>query len=250
MKITLDYPIKMRCPTTSEGGYVQANVLVRYSSVGITVDMEVPQANVAIVNDTLVQITLPRTPVLGETVTLKMAEGAMRNSYGNPCAAVAFGARSWFIASRDLIIGNYNAKCVSDYGSHSVYNFAVTITADPGLSNGVIITGLENTTVPINGIFNEVTGKLVIAQDQSLGDLMGDGSEVFIFSHTSDSGDLEGTIKSNGTITMDWASYIVGGDYDGYYYDKYTGSVWTKAVTKSSNPSIKKTYVVTSKVNK
>ncbi|HOG73109.1 MAG TPA: hypothetical protein PK839_10015, partial [Tenuifilaceae bacterium] len=98
MKITLDYPIKMRFPTSGEGGYVQGNVVVRYYTSTTTLDVQVPQANVAVVQDTLVQITLPRTPVYGETVTLKMAEGAMRNAYGNPSKAIAFGDKEWFIS--------------------------------------------------------------------------------------------------------------------------------------------------------
>ena len=253
MKITLDYPMKMRFPTAGEGGYVQGNVVVRYYTSTTTVDVKVPQANVAVVNDTLVQITLPRTPVYGETVTFMMAEGAMRNAYGNPSKAIAFGDKEWFISygyDRSLIIGDYIVHCVSTF-SGSVYDFNVTIAEDTEDSDQVIITGLEGSTEPVMGIFDGDFGTLTIPQDQSLGDLLGDGSQVLLWSNTSETGDLVGNIDSNGNIVMDWASYISGGAYDGYYYDRYYGSTWTKQTTppKSIVP-LNKSYSVTIKAKR
>lgn len=253
MKITLDYPIKMRFPTSGEGGYVQGNVVVRYYTSTTTLDVQVPQANVAVVQDTLVQITLPRTPVYGETVTLKMTEGVMRNAYGNPSKAIAFGDKEWFISygyTRNLIIGDYIVHCVSTFNA-AEYDFNVTITPKVGSSNEVIIVGLENTTVPISGVFNGDFGTLTIPQDQSLGDLLGDGSQVLLWSNTSETGDLVGNIDSNGNIVMDWASYIVGGDNDGYYYDRYYGSTWTKQVVppKSLAPT-SRNYSITIKAKR
>lgn len=97
LQIELDYMYKMRMPTTGEGGYDQKKVVVRYSSTGVSSDYEVASANVAFVNDTLVRLTLPRVPIVGEKVTFMMAEGAVRNSYGNPSAAIAFGTKTWTI---------------------------------------------------------------------------------------------------------------------------------------------------------
>ncbi|MGE0090856.1 MAG: hypothetical protein AB7S50_15410, partial [Bacteroidales bacterium] len=249
MNIVLDFPIKMRFPSSSETAYDQTKVVVRYTSGGSTTYVQVPQANVSIVQDTLVQIVLPRTPIYGETISFMMAEGMLRNSYGNPCAAVDYGDYSWLMSynyTRDLIIGTYNVHCVSTFNSNE-YDFTVTIAAKSGSANKVVITGLENSTSPVEGVFDGDFATLTIAQDQSLGDLLGDGSEVFVFSNTSDSGDILGSIQSNGNMTMDWASYIVGGTYDGYYYDRYYGSVWTKT-TKGTSSFVKKNFVPVLKV--
>jgi len=237
-KITLDYPIKMRLPSGSvEAAYDPSKVIVRYISSGTTIDVQVPAANIAIVQDTLVQITLPRTPTFGENVTLSVGEGSFRNSYGNPSAAIAFGAKSWFLSygyARTLILGTYVVHCVSIYDPFPAYDFNVTIEAKAGSSTGVVITGIENTTVPINGEFNGDLATLTIATGQSLGDLMGDGSVVKIGGYASSSVNAVGTIASNGAITMSFAERIVGGTYDGYVYDKYN-STWTKSVVKASS---------------
>lgn len=252
MKIKLDYPIKMRFPGTGETAYDQTKVLVRYTTATTTLDVQVPVANVAVVQDTLVQITLPRTPVFGETVTFSMAEGTMRNSYGNPSAAIAFGTRSWFVSygyARTLIIGTYTAHCVSIYddpsgsGIFPAYDYSVTIAAKAGSTTGVTITGLLGSSVPINGVFNGDLGTLTVAAGQSLGDLMGDGSIVNFGGFASSTTNAVGTISAAGTITMDWGGRIVGGTYNGYVYDKYLGSIWTKTSKGGVSPTVKKPTV-------
>lgn len=235
-KVELTYELPMDFYRTSTGAasYDNADIVFDYATATTTISIKVPQANVSFA-DEVVTITPPRTPVYGETVTVRIAEGAYRTRYGSPNAAVEL---SWLISygyTRDMIIGNYSASCTSTFGTNPTYIFDVIIAEDPDSDNGVIITGLEDSQEPIMGVFNGDFASLTIAQDQSLGDLLGDGSEVLVFSNTTASGDIIGAISADGTITMDWASYIKGGAYNGYYYDRYYGSVWTKVEAKASN---------------
>jgi len=232
MKIVLDYPIKMRFPSSTEQPqYDQTKVIVRYKSAGTTIDMEVPKGNVQIVNDTLVQITLPRTPVYGETVTFSIAEGMFRNSYGNASAAIAFGAKSWFISygyTRDKIIGNYTAACVS-YFDGNTYNYSLTIEEDPANSKGVIVKGLFDSQEPIKATFDGDLAKLTFAAGQSFGDLVGDGSLVKLSNGTDLTTPIVGSVESDATIKLNgWGGKIIGGTYNNYFYDYYTSSSWTK----------------------
>ncbi len=209
--------------------YSSNDIVVRYISANATIDVKVPAENIVITGE-VVTIVPPRTPIQGETITFQIAEGAYNNVYGNPCEAVEFDEYSWLLVygyERDLIIGDYVVDCVSDF-SGDPYTFNVTITADTESDNGVIITGLEDSTEPVNGIFNGDLATLTIPPFQSLGDLLGDGSDVQTLDFNGEGTDIVGTIQENGNMTVDWASFIVGGEYDGYFYDAYAGSTWTK----------------------
>ncbi|MDY0198022.1 MAG: hypothetical protein RBR68_09430 [Tenuifilaceae bacterium] len=231
--IKLTYTLPMAFNTASGGGYNSKNVKVRYTSVGSTLDLEVPQANISFAGN-VVTIIPPRTPVMGETVAINIAEGAYRTVFSSPCEATAFTKYSWFVANRDFILGSYVANCVSAFAPNPVYNFNVTITADPASDDGVIITGLENSTEGILGTFKR--DSLIIASEQSLGDLEGNGnSEVLIIDFDGEGVDIVGTINSNGVINISWGSYISGGPNNNYFWDRYANSIWTKAKGNTVN---------------
>jgi hypothetical protein len=244
LSITLTYPNNLN--TSSLGYYDKSSIVVRFYNDETTTDYKVDASLLTITDNTLT-IDLPKLPNYGDHVTFMMQEGALWDVYGNDLDSINFGNYEWFISygyDRSMIIGTYNAHCVSTFNG-AEYNFTVTIAEKPGTTDRVLITGLEDSPSEVEGIFNGDLALLTIPQDQSLGDLLGDGSEVFVFSNTSETGDIVGTISSDATITMDWASYIVGGQYDGYYYDRYYGSVWTKTSRKGSNNyvSVKKEFV-------
>lgn len=221
----------------SAGGYDSKDVIVRYSSAGTTIDVETPAANISFA-DEVVTITPPRTPVYGETVTFHIAEGAYRTGYGSPCEETAFDDHSWLVSygyTRDLIIGSYVANCVSSFDA-SEYNFNVTIAVDPGSDDGVLITGLENSTEAIEGTFNGDFATLTIESNQSLGDLEGNGNSVVLISDWAGAEvDFIGSIGADGTITISWGSYIVGGPYNNYFWDRYTDSVWSMSKGNAVN---------------
>jgi len=230
--IDITYGIEMDFFRDSKGKvvYNSKDVITRYTYNGVTIDVETPASNIAF-NGKVVSITPPRTPIYGETVTLKIAEGAFGTIYGSDCEAVEFNDYEWFISygyTRDLIVGTYLANCVSAF-TGDVYNFNVTIAADAESDNGVTITGLENSTEPLMATFNGDFATLTLAPLQSLGDLEGNGdSEVMLIDFGGTGSDIIGTIAANGTITVSWGSFISGGPNDNYFWDRYTNSTWTK----------------------
>lgn len=230
--IDITYGIEMDFFQDSDGEvvYNSKDVITRYTYNGVTIDVETPASNIAF-NGKVVSITPPRTPIYGETVTLKIAEGAFGTIYGSDCEAVEFNDYEWFVSygyERDIIIGTYLANCVSAF-TGDVYNFNVTIAADAESDNGVTITGLENSTEPLMATFNGDFATLTLAPFQSLGDLEGNGdSEVMLIDFGGTGSDIIGTIAANGTITVSWGSFISGGPNDNYFWDRYTNSTWTK----------------------
>jgi len=243
MKITLDYPIKMRFPTSGEGGYVQGNVVVRYYTSTTTLDVQVPQANVAVVKDTLVQITLPRTPVYGETVTLKMTEGVMRNAYGNPSKAIAFGDKEWFISygyTRNMVIGNYViGNLVSQFSGPITDEYNVITSAHPTDPNLVVISGLLGSEDDIVAEFNGDFASFNIPTYDGMGQMISfpDGHPLAdyileVWNGYSSDGVATGFVNADGTIDMEGLGFYA---YDAVtlealgWYDLFSQATWTPA---------------------
>lgn len=235
-KIELTYDMQMAFYADSAGGYDQTDIIVRYIGDGYTTDVEVPAANVEF-SGTKVIITPPRTPVYGETITFMIAGVAFRvYGFSSPVAGIEFGTYSWLLSygyERSLIIGSYTLSCTSAFNA-STYTMDVTIAEDPDNADGVLITGLEGSASAVKGVFDGDFATVTMDVDQSLGDLLGDGSEVFLLDFAGTGEAIVASILSNGDMVASWGSYIVGGTYDGYWYDKYENSTWTKSTTKSS----------------
>ena len=250
--LTFDLPMDFN---RSQGSvvYNPQNVIISYVQGQTTINVGVPADHISF-DDNVVTITQPRTAIFGETVNLIVNEGAFRTVYGSPVAEIEKGEMHWLVSygyERDMILHKYEVEATSTFGDNPTYIFDVTIVADPEEANKVIITGLENSPEPVVGYFNGDFATLTIPQDQSLGDLLGDGSVVLLWSNTSETGDLIGYIQEDGSIIMDWASYIVGGEFSGYYYDRYYDSVWSVVQDVKFNnhvtPAVKKPTV---KVNR
>lgn len=254
-----EFYIQFEAPFVVSNNADDGSVRLVVKGAGVTSVYDVPAANLIVDdNGTTVYVVKPFTPDFGESIYLEMDAGALIDDFGNPNSVIESGMDGianeddpvteigWLISygyTIDVLASNYSAECTSDF-TGDVYTFDITMAVDAEVENGVIITGLEGSDAEVKGVFDGDFGTITIAQDQSLGDLLGDGSEVLLWSPYSDSGDLVGHIQADGTITMDWASYIVGGDYDGYYWDRYVGSVWS--VVEASGINIQKS----GKINK
>jgi len=245
-QIKLKYPYPLS--TSGYDYYENSFVVVRIYDENISTDYKIDASLLTISADTLI-IDMPVSLNYGKHVTFYVAKGTFWDKYGNDIAEIAFGDYDWLVSynfQRSLIIGNYSVEAVSYFGG--TYTFSnVTVAAKGGTTDGVIITGLFDSPAPIEGVFNGDLATLTIAGGQSFGDLIGDGS-VVVFDDGS--GDMQtpvvGTIQADGTINLDWwGGVIVGGTYNGYYWDYYESSVWTKTAkgvksTGSFVPALKK----------
>jgi hypothetical protein len=244
--ITLDYPIKMRFPTTAEGGYVQANVTVKYTSGTTYSVVQVPASNVAIVQDTLVQITIPRTANFGETITFSMTEGAMRDVYGNASKAIALGAKSWLVSygyTRDLVLGDYIiGDLVSHWDGPITDEYPVTLSAHSTDANKVVVSGLLGSDDDIVAEFNgDFASFNIPVQSSGDGQMLTfptghalEGNTIEVWNGYADNGVATGFINSDGTIEMAGLGfYIVGVGW----YDLYPSSIWSKAAKSNVQPN-------------
>jgi hypothetical protein len=180
-----------------------------------------------------VAIAQPYIPNPGDMVYIFIQEGAFADVNGNTNAEYRMevgGEDGWLISKGltvDLVIGNYEATCVS-YFDASVYVYNMTIEEDTEVENGVIT---------VTGTFDGVWGRITIPSFQSLGDLIGDGSDVVIDAgYADETVPVIADVAVNGDITCTWGGLIVGGDNDGYYWDYYENTEWAKQSKRSSGP--------------
>jgi hypothetical protein len=216
----------------------EANVIFTYAlSNGSYLEYAVPEENIDI-NDEVVTITQPYIPDPGDMIYLSVRSGAFKDVNGNLNEAFETevgGEDGWLISKGytvDIVYGDYIATCVS-YFTSDEYQFDVTIEENPGVTDGVIIRGLENIDTAIYGVFDGVWGRITIESGQALGDLLGDGSVVVIDAGYQDPLiPIIANVAANGDILCDWGSYVVGGVYDGYWWDFYFDSSWEKQSKK------------------
>ena len=259
LKILVDFPLKMRKPNsaiTGEGSYDPAKVVVRYSSTGITTDIQVPDSKVAIVNDTLVEITLPRTPVFGETVTFMMAEGAMRNAYGNPSAAIAFDKRYWFFSygyEVSLITGNYSVLLTDNNNANvGSVNAAIAVVTKgdeieiSGLAKNIF--GLAAETEPITGEFDGDFATIALPDWQPLfAANVGGKNGLVYFANRFSVDPVVGTVAANGNLSLaGWGFYFESTDGTvAGWLKRYNASAWTKGA-KVSSSNVTEEFVIES----
>lgn len=234
------------------GADFTADVLGETGSVMITYLLAPESASAYVIVEDSIEIdgstiTIKQliTPIPGTEIYLSILEGAFEDINGNINSEFVMevgGDDGWLISKGltvDMIVGDYEATCISGF-DESVYTQNITIEADPDVENGVILSGFEGSDSLIYGTLDGVWGQISIPSDQSLGDLIGDGSEVFMFNYDLDASvelPIVGTVLSNGNISCPFGSYIVGGAYDGYSYDIYKSSIWVKQTDPGKFPS-------------
>ncbi|MFA9389932.1 MAG: Ig-like domain-containing protein [Prolixibacteraceae bacterium] len=239
-----DFTIEFAAPFAVSNKVADGSIRLVLVGSGVTSVYKVPAANVTVAEDgKSISVVKPFSPTFGESIYIEVAAGSFTDDFSNPNAAIESGMDGinanddavteigWLVSygyTIDMILSSYYITNVSTFDGVNYDNANVTVVADDAVENGVIITGLFDSEVPVNGVFDGDFATLTIAQDQSLGDLLGDGSAVLLWSNKSATGDLVGYIQPDGSIIMDWAAYIVGGVNDNSYYDRYYGSVWTK----------------------
>lgn len=245
MPIVLDFGVPM-----SIGDYDQTTVVARYTSEGITTDVEIPEDYVYF-DGNMVYLYSPRTPSYGETLTFKIAEGAVENEYGSPNAAIEFGEKEWFFSygyERSLILGDYTIGGIVSYWDGALADtYSVTISEDPSDAGKVLISGFMGSQDDIVADFNGDFATLTIyAGDDGYGQLLtfpaGHPYEAYQFElwNPIDGGGV-GTIvagiDANGSLYFtNFGMYYYTDGADGWF-DIWTQSTWTKNVVKKTNVS-------------
>lgn len=247
-KIELRYADSMAFNVASVG-YDSKDIIVRYTGDGQTIDVEVPKANVTFV-ETTVFITLPRTPVYGETITIMVAEGAYRVAgYSSSCAAVDFNEYSWFFSygyTRDMVLGDYViGSIVSHWDGALTDTYNVTLSADPDNDNQVIVSGLFGSEDTFKAVFNGdfASFNIPIDEEAGAGQMLtfpaGNPYEAYefeIWNGYADDGVALGYINPDGSISMEGLGfyyYAIDGSADGWF-DLWPSCVWTPSGGKSS----------------
>lgn len=225
-KIVLDYPEVMDFPAY----YNQTKIVVRYTSYGIMSEVQVPEANIAFAEDTLVIITLPRTPGLSQ-VTFKMAEGALVNYYGNPSAAIDFGKENWVFFGKNLLIGSYGVELTDNTGKLlGSVNASISGAGSDLAINGLVQNIFELPfNVPLDAYFENDT--LRVPDWQPLFNAtINSKPGVIYFANRVGLDPVAGTLNANGTLELDsWGFYFLSndGELEGWY-KRFNTSVWGK----------------------
>ncbi|MGE4289427.1 MAG: hypothetical protein AB7E36_12100 [Salinivirgaceae bacterium] len=246
-KIELRYANPMAFNVASVG-YDSKDIIVRYIGEGQVVDVEVPQANVSFV-DTTVFITLPRTPIYGETITIKVAEGAYRVAgYSSSCAAVDFNEYSWFLSygyTRDMVLGNYViGSIVSQWDGALTDTYNVTLSADPDNANQVIVSGMFGSEDSFIAVFDGDFASFDIPVYDGVGQMLtfptGHPLEAYEFEiwngYTGYGGVAKGFVNADGSISMvglGFYYYAIDGTDDGWF-DLWPSCVWEPSGGKSA----------------
>jgi hypothetical protein len=251
-KVELTYDLPMAFYVSSGAIVYDSNdIIFEYATSNTTISVKVPSANVSFAGN-VVTITPPRTPVYGETVTVKIAEGAYRTRYNSPNAEVEL---SWLISygyTRDLVLGDYViGNLVSQFDGPVATEYEVTLSAhatDPGL---VVISGLlgsqDDIVAEFNGDFASFDIPVVDGWGQFLTFADGHplaGYELEVWNgYTGYGGVAKGFILDDGTIEMFglgfWYYSLTDPDDSGWY-DLFSQSIWTKA----AKSSVETNYVI------
>ncbi|MDY0255384.1 MAG: hypothetical protein RBR30_13385 [Tenuifilaceae bacterium] len=245
-KVELTYELPMAFYAT----YDNNDIIFDYATATTTISVKVPQDNVSFA-DEVVTIIPPRTPVYGETVTVRIAEGAYRTRYGSPNAEVEL---SWLISygyKRDLVLGDYViGDLISNWDGPIPDQYEVTLSAHATDENLVVISGLLGSEDDIVAVFNGDFATFNIPVDEN-----GDGQILtFAEGHALEDLILEvyngyagyggvarGTILEDGTIRMIGLGFYAydASDFSALgWYDLFSQSVWTKAAKSSIKPNI------------
>lgn len=252
-KVVLTYDLPMAFYATSTGAvdYDSNDIIFEYATSTTTVSVKVPAANVSFAGN-VVTVTPPRTPVYGETVTVKIAEGAYRTRFGSPNAETEY---SWLISygyTRDLVLGDYViGNLVSHFDGPVATEYEVTLSAhetDPGL---VVISGLLGSQDDIVAEFNGDFASFDIPTADGMGQFLtfAEGHPLADYElevwngYTGYGGVAKGFILDDGTIEMLGLGFYMYAAADGAdigWYDLFSQSVWTKA----AKSNVETNYVI------
>ncbi|MBN2349621.1 MAG: hypothetical protein JXJ22_12315 [Bacteroidales bacterium] len=208
--------------------YTKDMVKIKYTVGNVVTETLVDESYLEVVDDTVLVIKFPILPDHGQAISLYVEEGVALDIYDNPVSEVAYGDIScnYYGYDRTHILGNYTMNGTSywDGGDESL---DITIEADPGSDNGIIINGFLGSTESIIGEFDGDYGTITISIDeQSLGDIFGDGSEVLLILYD---GVIECQIDPVGDmVCVNWWGFYVEPGLG--WYNIYTSSEWVKEV--------------------
>ncbi|NHB70160.1 hypothetical protein [Perlabentimonas gracilis] len=249
VELTYELPMDFYRGAASAVVYDNNDIIFDYATATTTISVKVPQANVSFA-DEVVTITPPRTPVYGETVTVRIAEGAYRTVYGSPNAEVEL---SWLISygyKRDLVLGDYTITAAFEFDGAGwvASDFATTaeIIAHPTDANKVLISGFLGATNDIVAIFNGDFATFTIPEDENYpgwGQMLEFsednplyGKELELWNRVTDTGVFTGSIDGEGKITLGAALSFY--DYTaGAWWKTLNVTTWVKASSGKFNTS-------------
>lgn len=151
---------------------------------------------------------LPEAPTFGDNVSLIVHEGAITDVYGNPNAETTL-EDAWLCSyqyTRDMVIGEYTLQYYnySDYstsGEMVASTENITVKADPGNEDGLILTGFLGTTGEVKAILNGDYATVTFpAGEQVLGTV--NGYVITLTGNTAD-GSLVMNVDANGNFSYD-----------------------------------------------
>ena len=202
---------------------------VIYTHEGKTTTINVPNNYWAVQGNALL-FYLPEAPNFGDLVSLTIAEGAFCDVYGNPNQEVTF-EDAWLCSygyERELIIGNYTMS----YYSYAAYSKTgefvpvtekITIEADPGNENGVLLSGFQGTDGKIEAEFNGDFGTLYF-EEQIAGVINLGGTDYYmsVAGNTDDYSltlkvEADGSLTTEDQIAMTYELYDADFNYVGMY---------------------------------
>lgn len=180
---------------------------------------------------------LPEAPEAGAIVTLRVAEGAFTDVYGNPNKAFA-SKTSWkyFAMTKEMVLGDFKFTYTSAYDeTPKVYDGgAITISEDPEAENGLVIKNLYLSGSEIPARYDIKKGKLYIGARYELGLVPNkDGGNYGLITYSMTNKDeIEFTVNVDGTITSDDLAIVACDEA----YESALG-YWEKCASATFTPS-------------
>lgn len=209
--------------------YTSGDLKISVTTEGKVSTYDVPLSAIS-VNDSTATIYIADVVTVnpGETLSLEFIEGVFTDDYDNSVAAYPAGdaeSFSWLKSygyTRDLIIGTYTATCTSYWGGDTTYT--VTITEQATSTDTVYFVGLVGSTDSIKGVFDGILGTIEF-EEQNI--TLPGSSKAYVVSNglNAPSYTNEGTIASNGDMTVTWGVYNITDDG---WWDLYPNSSWIK----------------------
>lgn len=217
------------------------------------------------VDGNVLTFQLPAPTEAGDVVTVSLVEGAVSDVLGNPNAAFT-SKTSWkcFAPTIDMVLGAFEMNYISYFDDTKTMQSLgiISIEANPEQENGVIVNNLFLDGSQLAGSFDQVNGKLCIADGQIVGPYTNSKGVTYglVFYNASDDGDVTFTINSDGTMTADgmWGIFAFDETYSeqiGWFdvaaateFVPQTVSAARQAISSVKNVQPKKTVSLSKKL--
>ena len=209
--VTFPYDIFRNDETVEKGDvqvvYVNDNREIAYNL----------EANQWAVEGNKLTFVLPAEPAIGDMILFYIAEGAIADVYGNVnneySSAEIELEYVGFIATKEMLIGPFEVSYISYWsedGSASSLG-VISIAENTEKENTLIIKNFFLEDSSIEATYDLEKGKLIIADDQLLGQYTDEDGTYATYFYTADGTDAATfTINRDGSLTADgmWGIYV------------------------------------------